>query len=38
VRYRIVNKPRVYRFTAIPWDQLTRDENGRPVIDEKLLS
>jgi hypothetical protein len=38
VRYRTVNKPRVIRFKAVPWDQLTRDEDGRPVIDEKLTS
>jgi hypothetical protein len=36
VHYRVINKPRVERYKAIPWDQLTRDANGRVVIDEKL--
>ena len=38
VRYRVINKPPVARIPApVPWDELTRDANGRPVIDEKLI-
>ena len=38
VRYRVINKPYTIRAKSVPWDQLTRDENGRVVIDEKLTT